>query len=166
MLRETLALNQLGPEEQVAPLSATKATVASVDVPPKVLVILAALVVHLIVLDGPGTRVQDTVVGLEILNDLLNVRMALTDQASIGLVDLATLEQVISVEMVTRTSDVPGAPMIQARHSMAEALMVLAPRISANQAALRISNRSMGLNCVQLWLLYFSYMNEFTNLCM
>jgi hypothetical protein len=162
MLRETLALNQLGPEEQVAPLSATKATVASVDVPPKVLVILAALVVHLIVLDGPGTRVQDTVVGLEILN----VRMALTDQASIGLVDLATLEQVISVEMVTRTSDVPGAPMIQARHGMAEALMVLAPRISANQAALRISNRSMGLNCVQLWLFYFSYMNEFTNLCM
>jgi hypothetical protein len=126
--------------------------VASVDVPPKVLVILAASVVHLIVLDGRGTWVQDTVVGLEILNDLLNVPMALTDLASIGLVDLATLEQVISVEVVTRTSDVPGALMIHALHGTAEALMVLAPRILANQAALRISNRMMGLDCVQLWL--------------
>jgi hypothetical protein len=131
----------LEPEEQVAPHSAVKAMVALVDVPPKVLEILVALVAPLIVLIGPGTRVQGTVVGLEILDDLLNLLMALADLASVGLVDLATLEKAISAEVVTRTSDVPGAPMIQALHGMAEALMVLAPRISENQATSRINHR-------------------------
>jgi hypothetical protein len=131
----------LEPEEQVAPHSAVKAMVALVDVPPKVLEILVALVAPLIVLIGPGTRVQGTVVGLEILDDLLNLLMALADLASVGLVDLATLEKAISAEVATRTSDVPGAPMIQALHGMAEALMVLAPRISENQATSRINHR-------------------------
>jgi hypothetical protein len=131
----------LEPEEQVAPHSAVKAMVALVDVPPKVLEILVALVAPLIVLIGPGTRVQGTVVGLEILDDLLNLLMALADLASVGLVDLATLEKAISAEVVTRTSDVPGAPMIQALHGMAEALMVLAPQISENQATSRINHR-------------------------
>jgi hypothetical protein len=131
----------LEPEEQVTPHSAVKAMVALVDVPPKVLVILAALVAPLIVLIGPGTLVQGTVVGLEILDDLLNLLMALADLASVGLVDLATLEKAISAEVVTRTSDVPGAPMIQALHGMAKALMVLAPRISENQATSRINHR-------------------------
>jgi hypothetical protein len=81
------------------------------------------------------------VVGLEILDDLLNLLMALADLASVGLVDLATLEKAISAEVATRTSDVPGAPMIQALHGMAEALMVLAPQISENQATSRINHR-------------------------
>jgi hypothetical protein len=131
----------LEPEEQVAPHSAVKAMVALVDVPPKVLEILVALVAPLIMLIGPVTRVQGTVVGLEILDDLLNLLMALADLASVGLVDLATLEKAISAEVATRTSDVPGAPMIQALHGMAEALMVLAPQISENQATSRINHR-------------------------
>ena len=133
MSGETFTLNHLGPEEQVA----------SVNVPPMVLVILAAMVVHLIVLGGPGMRVQDTVVGLEILDDPLNLQMALADLASTALVDLVTLEKAISAEVVTRTFDVPGAPMIQALHGTAAALKFLALQIS--QAASRINCQFRGL---------------------
>ena len=124
----------------MAPLSSAK-----VSDPPKVSVTLAALVVRLIALGGPGTLVQDTMVGSEILDELLNLQMALADLASTALVDLATLGKEISAEVVTRTFDVPGVPMIQALHGTAEA------RISANQAASRINRRFRELNGVQLW---------------
>lgn len=146
----------------VVPLSAT--TVALANATPVALLILTALAVPLIVLGGPGMRVQDTVAGsgilddllnlpmalagpagLEILGEVLNLLMALAGLASVARVDLATLEKA-TAEVVGS----PGDPMIQTLHGMAEALVVLAPLISTDQATLRINHRIRGFNCVQL----------------
>lgn len=146
----------------MVPLSAM--TVALANTSPVALVILTALAVSLIVLGGPRMRVQDTVAGsgilddllnlpmalagpagLEILGEVLNLLMALASLASIARVDLAILEKA-TAEVVGS----PGDPMIRTLHGMAEALMVLAPLISADQAAVRINHRIRGFNCTAL----------------
>ena len=146
----------------VVPLSAT--AVALANATPVALVILTALAVPLIVLGGPGMRVQDTVAGSGILDDLLNLPMALAGPVGLEilgevlnllmvLAGLASIARVGLANLKKATAEVvgsPGDPMIQTLHGMAEAPMVLAPLISADQAALRINQWIRGFNCVQL----------------
>jgi len=115
-------------EERVG-LLAVKVMVASEITAPEALVILTVLVVRLIVVAGSATLVRDIVVGLEVSEDL---------PMSLAGLDLATSEKGISAGTAALTLAIPGAPMIQAPHVMAEDPVALALQISATSAASRI----------------------------
>ena len=83
----------------------------------------------------PVTLVRDIVVGLEVSEDL---PMSLAGLVLVVLIDLATSEKGISAGTAALTLAVPGAPMIQAPHVMAEDPVALALQISATSAASRI----------------------------
>jgi len=116
-------------------LLAVKVMVASEITAPEALVILTVLVVRLIVVAGSATLVRDIVVGLEVSEDL---PMSLAGLVLVVLIDLATSEKGISAGTAALTLAVPGAPMIQAPHVMAEDPVALALQISATSAASRI----------------------------
>jgi hypothetical protein len=87
---EILALGQLETEGWAGPLSAVKVMGASTIAVPVALVILTASV-------NPATLVRDTVVELVVLDDH---PVTLAGLVSVVLIDLGTLEKVISVGVV------------------------------------------------------------------
>lgn len=109
-----------------------KVMVASEITVPVALVILTVLVVPLIAVAGPATLVRDTVVGLEVSDDL---PMTLAGLVSVAPIDLATLEKAISAGVAALTLGAPGAPMIQDPRAMAEDPVVLALLVSATSVA-------------------------------
>jgi hypothetical protein len=102
---------------------------------PEASVILRDLVVPLTAAVDSVTQVQGTTVDLEVSDDL---PVTLAGLASVVLIDLATLETVISADVVTLTLGVPGALMIQAPHVIQEAMVVLARQIPATSVASRV----------------------------
>lgn len=102
---------------------------------PEASVILRDLVVPLTAAVDSVTQVQGTTVDLEVSDDL---PVTLAGLASVVLIDLATLETVISADVVTLTLGVPGALMIQAPHVTQEARVVLALQIPATSVASRV----------------------------
>jgi hypothetical protein len=121
-------------EEQVD-LLAVKVMVTLKTIVPEASVILTDLVVPLTAAVDSVTQVQGTTVDLEVSDDL---PVTLAGLASVVLIDLATLETVISADVVTLTLGVPGALMIQAPHITQEAIVVLARQIPATSVASRV----------------------------
>jgi hypothetical protein len=121
-------------EEQVD-LLAVKVMVTLKTIVPEALVILRDSVVPLTAAVDSVTQVQGTTVDLEVSDDL---PVTLAGLASVVLIDLATLETVISADVVTLTLGVPGALMIQAPHVIQEAMVVLARQIPATSVASRV----------------------------
>jgi hypothetical protein len=121
-------------EEQVD-LLAVKVMVTLKTIVPEASVILRDLVVPLTAAVDSVTQVQGTTVDLEVSDDL---PVTLAGLASVVLIDLATLETVISADVVTLTLGVPGALMIQAPHVIQEAMVVLARQIPATSVASRV----------------------------
>jgi hypothetical protein len=109
--------------------------VALETIVPAVLVILTDSVVPLTAVVDSVIQVQGTAVDLVVSDDL---PVTLAGLVSVVLIDLATLETVISADVVTLTLGVPGALMIQAPPVMAGVLVVSALQIPATSVASRI----------------------------
>jgi hypothetical protein len=108
-------------EGWAGPLSAVKVMGASTIAVPVALVILTASV-------NPATLVRDTVVELVVLDDH---PVTLAGLVSVVLIDLGTLEKVISVGVVAF-----GALIILALDIMIDVALVWALQISATQATI------------------------------
>lgn len=112
-----------------------KVMVALETIVPAVLVILTDSVVPLTAVVDSVIQVQGTAVDLVVSDDL---PVTLAGLVSVVLIDLATLETVISADVVTLTLGVPGALMIQAPPVMAGVLVGSALQIPATSVASRI----------------------------